>query len=141
MKRVLAAVALLVLWTGLAAAERLAVSVDIANVRSGPGQNHDTIWKVEKYHPIDVVERSGQWCRFRDFEGDEGWIHASLLREMDTVITTRKANVRSGPGTTNQVILTSESGVAFKVLKKKGKWLQVEHGDGERGWIYSSLVW
>jgi SH3-like domain-containing protein len=31
--------------------------------------------------------------------------------------------------------------VPFKVLDRKGEWLHVEHADGDRGWIHSSLVW
>lgn len=63
---------LLLLWASVASAERLAVSVSIANIRSGPGENYAILWAVEKYHPLNVFQKSGQWYHFRDFEGDEG---------------------------------------------------------------------
>ena len=127
-----------VAWAG----ERLCVTSKIANVRSGPGTNYDTLWKVETFYPIIVVEKKGNWYRFKDFEGDVGWLHKSLLGKTRSVITVKNnCNVRSGPGPKNAVVFTVEKGVPFKVLKKKGNWLQVEHGDGDRGWIYKTLVW
>jgi SH3-like domain-containing protein len=51
------------------------------------------------------------------------------------------ANVREGPGTNHPVRLTAEWGDAFRVLGRKGPWLQVEAADGGRAWIHRSLVW
>ena len=80
MKRYLLwSVVLIAVTAGLARAERMTVDVPVANVRSGPGAKYDVIWKVEKYHPVMIVKKSGAWYRIRDFEQDEGWIHKSLL--------------------------------------------------------------
>ena len=123
-------------------AERLVVTTPIANIRTGPGTDYAVIWQVEKYHPLNIIERRGPWCRFEDFEGDHGWIHNSLLGRIDAVITVKEAcNVRSGPGTNYEVVFMVGAGVPFKVRKRKGNWLQVEHADGEQGWIERSLVW
>jgi len=124
------------------ASERLAVAAKIANIRSGPGTNYDILWQVEKYYPIVIIEKSGKWYHFRDFEDDEGWVHRSLIRKISTVITVKnKCNVRSGPGTKYDIVFTVEKGIPFKVLKRKGGWIHVEHADGDRGWIYKTLVW
>lgn len=123
-------------------AERLAVTVDIANVRGGPGTDHDVIWQVEKYYPVEILKKDGHWRQFKDFEGDIGWLHDSLLGNVETVITKNpRCNVRSGPGTSNDVLFTVDPGIPFKVIGKKGVWLQVEHMDGDTGWIHKSLVW
>ncbi|MBR9988054.1 MAG: SH3 domain-containing protein [Desulfosarcina sp.] len=123
-------------------AERLSVSTDIANIRSGPDTSDAVIWQVEKYHPLKVVKKQGSWCLFEDFEGDRGWIHNSLLADIKSVIVILdKCNVRSGPGTDNDIQFTVDSGVPFKVLETKGDWLQVIHADGDKGWIHRSLVW
>jgi SH3-like domain-containing protein len=124
------------------AGERMAAKSDIANVRSGPGTTHEVLWQIEKYHPVSVVEKRGAWFRFRDFEGDQGWIHASLLDNTRTVIVrVRRCNVRSGPGTDREIAFTVDRGIPFKVLQKKGRWYEVEHADGDRGWIFETLVW
>lgn len=120
----------------------VAVKVPIANIRSGPGSSNDILWKVEAYHPLRVIEKKGKWYHFKDFEGDEGWIHDSLVQKMETVITKKEnCNVRSGPGTGTDIVFTTEKGIPFKILKKNKKWLNVEHADGDRGWIHQTLVW
>ena len=137
--------AVLVFWVlmaGVAFAERMAISSSIANIRSGPGKNHEILWKVEKYHPIFVERKAGDWYGFRDYEGDKGWVHKSLVKNIPTVITIKeKCNVRSGPGTDNAVIFTVGSGIPFKIIGKNGNWRHILHADGDKGWIHKSLLW
>ncbi|MFH1155041.1 MAG: SH3 domain-containing protein [Pseudomonadota bacterium] len=124
------------------AGERMSVTSGVTNVRSGPGNNYDVLWQIEKYHPIDVVEKKGSWYHFKDFEGDLGWVHRSMVGTTRSVITVKGGcNVRSGPGTDNSIVFTVEKGVPFKVLETKGKWIRIEHADKDTGWIYSDLVW
>jgi SH3-like domain-containing protein len=130
------------LTTGTAFAERLAVAVPKANIRSGPGNQYDVIWNCEKYYPIQVLKKEGDWYRFKDFESDEGWIHNSIVDNTRAVITkNEKCNIRSGPGTQFDILFTVEKGVPFKVIEKKGQWLQIQHADGDEGWILETLVW
>ena len=133
---------LLILFAGQALAERVTVKSSVANVRSGPGKQYEILWKVEQYHPLEVLTKSDQWIQFRDFEGDIGWIHGSLVARIPAVITkSDKCNIRGGPGTQFDILLTVERGIPFNVLKRQGKWLQVRHADGDLGWIHKSLVW
>jgi len=133
---------LLILFSSAAFAERLAVSSGTANIRSGPGTNHDILWKVEKFYPVLILKKTNVWYHFRDFEEDEGWIHESLVNKTPTVITkSDTANIRSGPGTKNKILFSVDKGIPFKILKKKGKWIRIQHADGDKGWIHKSLVW
>jgi len=133
---------LLLVFSSAAWAERWAVAVSVANVRSGPGEHTDILWEVEKYYPLNVFKKSGQWYHFRDFEGDEGWIYKSLVSKIPSIITKKeKCNIRSGPGTGFSIVFTVEKGVPFKVIKRKGSWIYIEHADGDKGWISNSLVW
>lgn len=123
-------------------AERFAVSGAIANIRSGPGTDFDVIWKVERFYPINVLEKKGRWYKFEDFEGDKGWIHNSLLNKTRTIVVKKNnCNVRSGPGTAFPVVFRARQGVPFKCLKTKGAWINIEHADGDAGWIHRSLTW
>jgi SH3-like domain-containing protein len=135
--------AMVCLLAGVAfAAERMAVKTNTANIRSGPGTQYEQLWKIEKYHPVIIIEKKGDWFHFRDFEGDEGWIHRSLLDKTETVIVkVRRCNVRTGPGTEYDIAFTVDKGIPFKVLQKKGRWYEVQHADGDRGWIFNTLVW
>ncbi len=126
------------------AGERMAVSVSVANIRSGPGQNYEVLWQAEKYTPLEILERdqSGNWCYFRDYEGTKAWIHKNLLGNIDTVVTeTGLCNIRSGPGTEYDLVFQAEKGVPFKEVKRKGSWVQIRHADGDTGWIHKKLVW
>ena len=132
----------LVLPTGVLAQERLAVTSNIANVRSGPGTNYDILWRVEKYYPLIVLEKKEGWVHFKDFEGDKAWIHNSLVKKINAVITLKdNCNVRSGPGTNTSIVFTVEKGVPFKILETRGEWVNVEHADGDKGWVFKGLLW
>jgi SH3-like domain-containing protein len=132
----------IVLGGNTAVAERLAIKGDIANIRSGPGTNTEVLWQVEKYYPVEVVHKQGDWYLFKDFEGDEGWIHRTLLAPLDTTVVKRdNCNVRSGPGTEHEIQFVAEKGIPFKVIKRQGAWMHVQHADGDTGWIHKNLIW
>ncbi|MCJ7466204.1 MAG: SH3 domain-containing protein, partial [Maribacter sp.] len=57
-----------------------------ANIRSGPGINHEIIWQVYKYYPIRTIKKVGSWYWFVDFEGDKGWIYKSLVWQNKTTL-------------------------------------------------------
>jgi uncharacterized protein YgiM (DUF1202 family) len=143
MRRYLIPLTLVILLNAAAAmAERLTVIAPIANIRSGPGSKYDILWKVEKYYPILVIEKKGEWYHFKDFEDDKGWVYRKLVKKVEAVITKKDTcNIRSGPGTGNKILFTVERGIPFKVIKRKGRWLHIEHADKDRGWIHDSLVW
>lgn len=131
------------MFTSLAfAQERMVISADVANLRSGPDSKQEVLWQVEKYHPVLVVEKNKDWYKIKDFEGDMAWVHKSLVGNMNGVITIKdNCNVRSQPDSTGKILFTVERGVPFKVIKDKGEWIQIEHADGDIGWIHKSLVW
>jgi SH3-like domain-containing protein len=132
----------ILLLAGGALAQRLAVSSPVANFRSGPGTGHDVLWQVERYYPFKVLKKENRWYYFKDFEGDRGWLHESLVGKIKSVVTIKSTcNIRSGPGTDHEVVFTAERGAPFKITGKKGNWLKIEHTAGYRGWIYKSLVW
>ena len=124
------------------AAERMSVKVGLANVRSAPDKNAEIAWQVTKYHPFQIIKKKGNWYQCKDFEGDSGWVYKSLLSKTSTVITIKEnCNVRSGPGTKNRVLFIVDREVPLKVLKRQGRWLQIIHEDGDRGWLHASLAW
>lgn len=144
-KKIMSLLLIGVMLTGsvAVAAERMAVVKSIANIRSGPGTKKDNLlWQVEKYHPFLILQKEKKWYYVKDFEGDTAWIHNSLLGKTNTVITKKtNCNVRSKPDKKSAVLFEAERGVPFKVLKRKGNWIKIEHADGETGWIYKTLVW
>ena len=41
----------------------------------------------------------------------------------------------------NHILFKVDREVPLKVIKRKGRWLKIEHEDGDQGWIHASLVW
>ena len=139
-----AAIFICILLTGamVQAQERMAIQSNVANIRSGPGTDEAVIWQAEQYYPVIILEKKGEWRRFQDFEGDQGWVHVSLLSTIKTVVTKAdNCNIRKGPGTQYDVAFRVSKGIPFKVLETKGSWLKIEHADGDIGWIAKSLIW
>lgn len=143
LKMISAILAALLILPGLVQAEeRVSVTAGIANMRSGPGTNYAVLWQVEKYHPLTIIEKKGNWYKIKDFENDAAWLHKSLLGDIASVITIKeKCNVRAKPDKDSSILYTVERGVPFKVLDRKENWIKIEHADGDVGWIYKTLVW
>ncbi|WP_028323337.1 SH3 domain-containing protein [Desulfatirhabdium butyrativorans] len=125
-----------------ALADRLSVTVREANVRSGPSLDSRVLWRADLYYPVQIIRKQGEWIQFRDYEGDQGWIHQSVVGPAPSVITIKEnCNVRANPSLEAAVLFTLESGIPLKVSRKDGKWLYVETGFGKKGWIFDALVW
>jgi SH3-like domain-containing protein len=122
--------------------EFVRVTAEAANVRKSPARSAEALRQAFEDDPLRVLATRGGWLKVRDFEGQEGWIHAGLTDGRATVIVTaRLANVRSGPGTGHAVTYTAERGVAFRVTGNRGSWVRVTHSDGAQGWVLRDLVW
>ena len=82
----------------LYAGERLAVKVEAANIRSGPGTGYAVLWQVGRYHPLNVIQKKGDWYKLRDFEGDTGWISKGLVGKMEKYATSYRQAVAMRKG-------------------------------------------
>jgi SH3-like domain-containing protein len=49
------------------------------NVRSGPGTDKTIRFTVDKGVPFKVLEKKGKWIHVMHADGDQGWIHQSLV--------------------------------------------------------------
>lgn len=124
------------------AAEYVTVVKDGVNVRSSPSLNSEVHWEVFKNFPLKVIARKGEWVNTEDFEGDTGWIYAPLLqKDRQVIVKVKKANVRVGPGKNYEISATALYGVVFTPGRQDGKWVQVTHMDGTKGWLHESLLW
>jgi len=136
------AVSLAFLLPGPVWAEMMSVKVDKCNFRQGPSVKNPVAYKADKFYPVKILKKQKGWVQVEDFEGDKAWVMATLLDDQKTVVVKRKiANIRDKASTKSKILFTAAQGAAFKILKEEGKWLLVQHADGDRGWIHESLVW
>ena len=49
-------------------------------------------------------------------------------------------NIRSGPDTKNSVVWQVFESFPLEVIKREGKWLNVVDFEGDKGWIYETLI-
>lgn len=125
-----------------ATAEILSIVTRKANVREGPGPRRTVLWQAWRFTPFQVLDWVGDWAKVRDYEGDDGWVHGSLLGDSPTVIVVAKsAVVRGGPGSGYAGLWTLEEGYTLKVLAVDGAWLKVSDDDEVYGWILRKTVW
>ncbi|WP_136796748.1 SH3 domain-containing protein [Desulfosediminicola ganghwensis] len=125
------------------AAEYVSVSKDKVNVRQEPDTGSSVYMELFQGYPLEVLKKQGEWSQIRDYEGDSGWIHNTLVGKNDTVIINAKksVNMRSGPSTDAAIVADVERGVIMTKIGQDGKWIKLKHSSGTVGWIYSPLLW
>lgn len=55
-------------------------------------------------------------------------------------VTKDGVNLRSGPGTNYEIIFQLPLNYPLKVLARKGQWVKIVDYEGDKGWIYDTLV-
>jgi len=121
------------------------VKVPEANLRKGPGTEHEKSWQVFKYMPLKPIGQNGDWYQVEDVDGDTHWVLSRLLTNSFKCATVKvdRANVRRGPGVKHakSPLVQVDKYYAFKVLSEKDDWVEVEDEMSNRGWVSKSLIW
>ncbi|MEK9627626.1 MAG: SH3 domain-containing protein [Nitrospinota bacterium] len=125
--------------------EALCIKNERANLRKGPGTNHEKLWEVFKYMPFKQLGSKGAWKRIQDVDGDIYWVHGPLTTQKYkcAVIKNNKTNLRTGPGTNFPIVPWApvDKFFSMKVLKIEKNWVHIEDSAGDKAWIYRPLVW
>ena len=50
------------------AAQALCIKDNKANLREGPGTQHEKLWEVHKYMPFKKIRKKGDWLRVQDLD-------------------------------------------------------------------------
>lgn len=142
----LAATCLMALATPLTQAQpaqqMVSVKGSMLNMRSGPSTNTEVLWELQRGYPLQVLQRKNRWVEVRDFEGDTGWVAASLTgRTPHHVVKVNHANLRKGPGTQHRIVGKASYGELLRTKEKRGSWVRVERPSGTNGWISKKLLW
>ena len=125
--------------------EALCIQNERANLRKGPGTNHEKLWEVFKYMPFKQLGIKDTWKRIQDVDGDIYWVYSPLTTQKYkcAVIKNNKTNLRTGPGTNFPKVRWApvDKFFSMKVLKTKKNWVHIEDSAGDKAWIYRPLVW
>lgn len=110
--------------------------------RRGPGLTHRVDWIFTRRNmPLRMTNEFENWRQVEDSEGQGGWIHASLLSGVRTVLVTAEATpmrARPQPGAPVTAIL--ERGVVAGIVECAPDWCRL-NAEGTRGWVERSAIW
>ena len=120
----------------------MSVKASPANVRRGPGRDHEILWVYNLPRvPVEVIAEHQDWRKIRDWDGDEGWVYQALLTSRRSVIVTGESatlHLSADPAAT--AVAIAEPGVVADLITCDGGWCEVEV-DGHDGWLRREAVW
>ncbi|MBW1992431.1 MAG: SH3 domain-containing protein [Deltaproteobacteria bacterium] len=122
----------------------MSIGKDKVNIRSGPSLKSEVLFQVHLGYPIQVLERKGEWVRFKDWVGNTGWVYRPLLSDIPTaVVLKERVNVRRGPGLKHKVVGQVDKGEVYRIFDRRGKWVKIGYyiEKEEIGWVRNDMVW
>lgn len=129
--------------SGLPIPRFVSLSKDKVFVRTGPALRYPIKWVFRKKGlPVEIIQEFDTWRKIRNSEGEEGWIHQSLLSGKRTALVTEEAGAyllrKLSAGTHPTALL--EPGVLVKLDKCQGQWCYAQT-EGFKGWIERKSLW
>ena len=114
-----------------------------ANCRIGPSLDHPVrvTYRQVGMPLLVTAETTDHWRRVEDVDGDQCWMHRTLLagREM-AIVTAETLDVQSKPNKDAKVRAVIGRGVLVRVHRCASDWCQVSV-QRKKGWIPQSGVW
>jgi SH3-like domain-containing protein len=128
--------------TGLPVPRFVSLGSDRVNLRFGPGEQYPIQWVLAREGlPVEIVEEFDTWRKVRLHDGDQGWIHGSLLSSRRTIVIAGQIReLRRAPDASARVLLRAEPGVIGELLDCDGDWCEIEI-EGRRGWLQRAAFW
>lgn len=112
-------------------------------VRTGPAQRYPIKWVYKRENmPVEIIQEFDTWRKIRDRDGEEGWIHQSLLsgKRYAIIHSDMEAYMFKKPVLSARKVAQIENGGLVAVEKCQSAWCFVEV-DGFSGWIQRKSLW
>jgi len=130
--------------SGLPVPRYVSLRADKANMRAGPGDQYPIKWVYQRPGmPLEILAEYFNWRRVRDWQGTEGWMHASMLTgRRYAVITGEARTLRAKPDAASPPVATVEPSVVARVreCRAASPWCELEI-KGIRGWLQRGSLW
>ena len=116
---------------------------DKVYVRAGPAMRYPIKWIYKRDGmPVEITQEFDSWRKVRDIEGEEGWVHQSLLsgdrsvliKADDLVALREKSNAEA------RMVARLEPNVVARLDKCEKDWCRLE-ASGFRGWVERNMLW
>ncbi len=126
------------------------------NMLAGPSRNYQTVLQIPHASKVHVIHKQDQWYKLR-FDGRTGWVNQRFLSAQKVNKGGHHAqptgqdywvyapgygglNLRAGPGTTYDVIVTMQQRDKVQELGRQGDWFLLRHGSGATGWAHGDYL-
>ncbi len=116
---------------------------DKVYARTGPGTRYPVKWVYQRKNlPVEIVNEFDTWRKVRDVDGEEGWIHQSLLSGKRYVSVNASASIPlyQDRNDAARVVALVESESIFRVNECDNGWCFLSKTDYE-GWIAYNSLW
>lgn len=117
---------------------------DMVYVRAGPDYRYPIKWIFRREGmPVEIVQEFDHWRKVRGIDGDDGWVHQSMLSGERTVLIKSEQDpvpMREGVDKNARMIARLEPLVVAGVEKCDDQWCRIE-ASGYRGWVQRNFLW
>lgn len=121
----------------------VSLSADKAYVRAGPGERFPIQWEYRKKGlPMEIILEFDHWRKVRDFEGEEGWMHKTLLsgRRTGMVISDGQVPLWRKPESDSRLVAYLGPSVVVGLEECTTDWCHVAVS-GFKGWMPKKYIW
>lgn len=129
--------------TGYPLPRFVSVRAKEAFVRAGPGTKYPVKWVINKVGlPVEITLEFENWRKIKDYDGDEGWIHQSLLsgRRNALIYADKPVKLFRKPDTKSIQKAFVEPLAMAHLEECKALWCNIET-EGYEGWVERKYIW
>ncbi len=128
--------------SGLPVPRFVSLKSDEVNMRAGPGTRYPIRWVyVRKDTPVEIIEEFGHWRKVRDVDGDNGWIHQTMLKGTRMAfVHSAKATIYAYPYMDANPLFYVEPQTLVEITECKPLWCNIRVND-LKGWISKENLW
>jgi SH3-like domain-containing protein len=117
------------------------------NSHVGPGSNYKIRYVYGVYGlPMKIIAKYDTWCKVVDPDGEESWIHKSLLSSKRRVIISSSVNapIHERSNDSSAIVAYAKKNVVMKLIRVRGNWCEVDLTRDDikiHGWINRTSVY
>ncbi|AIL66105.1 hypothetical protein NOVO_08935 [Rickettsiales bacterium Ac37b] len=121
----------------------VSVKSNEVNMRAGPNIRYPILWTIVKRgEPVEVLAEFEHWRKVRDKQGDEAWVHESMLtgKRVGIVIGSKLQTMYNKSNNVSKKICMLEPELRVNIISCKKEWcmIQVEKC---KGWLLRNSLW
>ena len=125
--------------TGLDIPRFVSLKSNDANIRVGPSVNYPIKLKyVFQNLPLEIIDEFDVWRKSRDYEGNIGWVHKSLIKGERYILTEEDIDLFSRPNGKIKGLVKNKNILELKSCTLN--WCKVSK-DKIAGWVLKEKIW